>query len=308
MSTEAADAVKKSLKDFGYGFNAEGKLRQLDPESGNITDKPFEFEVSDSRAVNQKHYEELGDAITDYVYEMLDNHGLHRIYLPENQPESKSTFIFTTQKELKDVDKLMLIVHGSGVVRAGQWARSLIINHSLDSGTILPYIKRAQSEGYEIIVTNTNDNYRNRKPIEGSESPEEHANTVWKKIVQPSNAKSIAVVAHSYGGVVAVTLSQTFKEDFESKVFAVALTDGVQGKGGSRLSEIGINFVSSEKPLGAPESSYGGMKRVSAGHPKHEMTSYSCMSALFEFLDQRYKEERESKSPDSKKSRTETEL
>lgn len=119
MST-SAETVKKSLKEFGYGFNAEGKLRQLDPKTGAVTDKPFEFEVSDSRSENQKHYEELGEVITDYVYELLDEQGLHRIYLPEDFPKSKATFIFSTQKELKDVDKLMIIIHGSGVVRAGQ--------------------------------------------------------------------------------------------------------------------------------------------------------------------------------------------
>lgn len=113
-------APKKSLKDFGYAFNSEGKLRQLDPNTGAITFKEFNFDVHESRAENQKHYEALGDAITDYVYELLDGHGMTRIYLPEDQPKEKATFIFSTQAELQDVDKLMVIIHGSGVVRAGQ--------------------------------------------------------------------------------------------------------------------------------------------------------------------------------------------
>lgn len=111
---------KKSLKDFGYGFNSEGKLRQLDSNSGALTDKEFDFDVTGSRAENQKHYEALGDAITEYVYELLDGHGMTRIYLPDDQPKEKAAFIFSTQAELKDVNKLMIIIHGSGVVRAGQ--------------------------------------------------------------------------------------------------------------------------------------------------------------------------------------------
>lgn len=110
----------KTLKDFGYGFNSEGKLRQLDPATGEVTDKQFNFEISSSREKNQKHYEALGETITDVVYELLDKHGMHRIYLPEGQPEEEVTFVFSTQKELKSVDKLMVIIHGSGVVRAGQ--------------------------------------------------------------------------------------------------------------------------------------------------------------------------------------------
>lgn len=232
----------KSLKDFGYAFNEKGQLRQIDSNTGKLTDKAFNFEVSKSHSENQKNYEALGETITDTVYELLDQHGLHRIYLPADQPESKATFIFSTQKQLKDVDKLMVIIHGSGVVRAGQWARSLIINHSLDAGTILPYVKQAQKQGYEIIVTNTNDNHRDGRSITGSKSPEEHANTVWETIVQPANATSIAVVAHSYGGHIASILSKTYQEAFKKRVFAVALTDSVHGSRGSnpRLSEIGM--------------------------------------------------------------------
>ena len=120
---------KKTIKDFGYGFNDLGQLRQIDPESLNLTDKPFKFEVSDSRSENQKNYEALGDAITEHVYELLDQHGLHRIYLPEDEPKEKAAFIFSTKEceQLKDVDKLMVIIHGSGVVRAGQCKLSINI-------------------------------------------------------------------------------------------------------------------------------------------------------------------------------------
>lgn len=189
-------------------------------------------------------------------------------------------------------------------------ARSIIINHSIDAGTILPYLRRAKEQGYEVVVTNTNDNKRDKVRIPGSGSPEEHADTVWKKVVQPANAKSIAVVAHSYGGYVTTGLSKKFKEDFKSRVFAVALTDSVHGHNSDpRLAKIGINFVSSDEPLGTPErSSDEDISRVSAGHPKHEMTSYSCFEALFEFLEKRYKEEREAGPSDAKKPKKTEEL
>jgi hypothetical protein len=270
MSTKS-ETVKKSLKDFGYAFNEKGQLRQLDPNTGEVTDKAFDFNVSGSQSENQKNYEALGEVITEHVYGLLDEHGLHRIYLPADVPQSQATFVFSSKKEFKDVDKLMVIIHGSGVVRAGQWARSLIINHCLDSGTILPYIKEAEKRGYEVVVTNTNDNRRDGHSIKGSRNPEEHANTVWETIIQPANAKSIAVVAHSYGGHVAHVLSKNYKEDFEKKVFVVALTDSV-GSSNRRLDKIGTNFVSSNKPAGTPLRS-DGMPLVSAGHPKHEMTS-----------------------------------
>lgn len=58
----------------------------------------------------------------------------------ENEPKS---FIFMSEDALTNPQKLMVLIHGSGVVRAGQWARRLIINEDLDSGTQIPFIKRA---------------------------------------------------------------------------------------------------------------------------------------------------------------------
>ena len=54
-----------------------------------------------------------------------------------------------SEDALTTTDKLLVLIHGSGVVRAGQWARRLIINDCLDSGTQIPYIKRAM----EVLIT-----------------------------------------------------------------------------------------------------------------------------------------------------------
>lgn len=108
-----ASTPKKTLTEFGYGFNSAGQMRKIDPETGDVTDSPFEF-------TSQQDYEDLGESVTEYVYELLEKNGLHRIYVPFNHPPEKSTFVFSTQKELKDINKLMVIIHGSGVVRAGQ--------------------------------------------------------------------------------------------------------------------------------------------------------------------------------------------
>ena len=70
----------------------------------------------------------------------------------------------------------MVIIHGTGVVRAGQWSRKydllihgdlkdedcvefrLIINEGLEIGSQMAYIRRARAAGYAVIVTNTNLN------------------------------------------------------------------------------------------------------------------------------------------------------
>ena len=91
------------------------------------------------------------------------------------QSDEAHSFIFESG-DARTADKLMVLIHGSGVVRAGQWARRLvsftfhtnaashfnssnilharlIINDCLDSGTQLPFIKRS-FEVYNIQCQN----------------------------------------------------------------------------------------------------------------------------------------------------------
>ncbi|XP_055905448.1 FAM172 family protein homolog CG10038 [Eupeodes corollae] len=296
MSGEAT----KKLRDFGYAFNKEGKLRKVNPATGKPGDEPFQFDVFPDYAQNQRHYEELANCIPDIVYELLEQNGMYRVHTPENIPKEQATFIFTSQQKLDKPKKLMVLIHGSGYVRAGQWARSLIINNSLDHGTVLPYIKKARELGYDIVITNTNDNYRlsedgAMKVIPGHNTPITHAATVWEKYVMASNPESVAIVAHSYGGSVTLALAKQFEQFFKHKVFAVALTDSAHFSGGQaavrNLRPITRNFVSSDKPLGTViKSPSDDLPQVSAGHTKHEWTSYSAMSAVFEFIEQRYEE------------------
>ena len=88
-----------------------------------------------------------------------------------------------------------------------------------------------------------------------------------------SGAKHIAVVAHSYGGVVTVKLAEEYFDDFKSRVFSVLLTDSVHWLDRkkknvvARLKKIGLNFVTSGKEVGTPISDRGeDIPRVSAGH------------------------------------------
>ncbi|RMC17990.1 hypothetical protein DUI87_04866 [Hirundo rustica rustica] len=83
--------------------------------------------------------------ITKYIYELLQNEcHLKKVTLPVDAIETEpKSFIFMSEDALVNPHKLLVLIHGNGVVRAGQWARRLIINEDLDSGTQIPYIKRA---------------------------------------------------------------------------------------------------------------------------------------------------------------------
>lgn len=211
-------------------------MRKINPDDDTITDIPYEFQVSSDASHNQARYEALGDVLTEHVYQLLIDVGLHKIYIPSPEIET-SSFVFATKTDFKDTKKLLFLIHGSGVVRAGQWARSLIINHSIDHGTQIPYIKRAVELGYDVIVTNTNHRYRikegERVYLDGHESPEEHINSVWEQLIDPAfeSIDSFAVVAHSYGGVATLSMAKNHPKAFVEKCFAVAFTDSVHYAG-----------------------------------------------------------------------------
>lgn len=292
------------LDGFGYYFNAEGQMRNKD------TNEPFEFNVRDGdHHYNQKHYNALGDVITEKVYQMMEkDYKLQRSYLPANAEEGEPrSFVFISGDLYTNTEKMMILVHGSGVVRAGQWARRLIINDCLDSGTQLPYIKWARENGYAVIVANTNlntgdiPNNRRKKPIpiKGNANPEEHMESLWREFVQPRPAKHIAIVAHSYGGVCTLELCKNHLREFEERVFAIALTDSVHGLRGqeaepevvSYYKQNVVNWASAMDPLDAPLiTSTDEVPTVSAGTDVHEKTSYTSMHSIFKYFTEKYNE------------------
>ncbi|XP_055367217.1 cotranscriptional regulator FAM172A homolog isoform X1 [Betta splendens] len=146
----------KTLEEFEYAFNEYGQLRHIK------TGEPFVFNArEDLHRWNQKRYEALGEIITQYVYELLEKQcNMTKAILPVDAAEGEPTsFIYLSSDALSNPSKLLVLIQGSGVVRAGQWARRLIINQDLDSGTQIPFINRAMEEGYGVMVLNPNENY-----------------------------------------------------------------------------------------------------------------------------------------------------
>nr|XP_017000346.2 FAM172 family protein homolog CG10038 [Drosophila takahashii] len=287
------------LKNFGYAFDGAGVLRKIDPATGEPGKEPFSYNVSDDAAENEKHYQNLANQIPEIVYALLEKNGLSRTYIPFDTAPDRSSFVFSQPAKLSQSKKLLVLIHGSGYVKAGQWARSLIINNSLDHGSQLPYVRKAQKLGYDVLITNANDCrrfYNGRdNPIKGVESSVEHMKYVWKNIVLPSNPESVAIVAHSYGGCLTLDLVERFTDFFKEFVFAIAFTDAAMGSPKAKtrdyLCEVTCDWVASDTPLDTPVSqSKNSIRKVSAGHTKHEWTSYSAIDSVFKFIEEKYEQ------------------
>ena len=96
------------------------------------TNEKFKF-------TTQHEYELLGNAVTNEVYRlMIECLGLTRIEVPLDADRNRepTSFIFVTPnlKEalysgvggMNKVEKVLILIHGSGAVRAGQWARRFV--------------------------------------------------------------------------------------------------------------------------------------------------------------------------------------
>ncbi|OQR73451.1 hypothetical protein BIW11_09724 [Tropilaelaps mercedesae] len=279
----------RTIEEFGYRFNDRGQLRHIQ------TNKPFEFAVFGSHEQNQKRYEALGCLIDEYVYDLLIKEGLERVEAPvegKASGDGHTTFIFQSHDALTNPNKLLLVIHGSGMVRAGQWARRLIINDSIEKGTQLGYIRRAMALGYGVVVLNPNDNKRGGLAVRGSETPENHVLHIWDSVVTRTAAKHIAVVAHSYGGVLTMHLL-TERPNSLDRIIAIALTDSVHFPPPATLLEdvrhLTKNWQRSSKPLDTPiQHSPNDVTTVSAGTEEHALTSWMAFASVFDFLEEMY--------------------
>ncbi|XP_052632862.1 cotranscriptional regulator FAM172A isoform X8 [Harpia harpyja] len=272
-----------TLEGFEYIFNEKGQLRHIK------TGEPFVFNYrEDLHRWNQKRYEALGEIITKYVYELLQTEcHLKKVTLPVDATESEpKSFIFMSEDALTNPDKLLVLIHGNGVVRAGQWARRLIINEDLDSGTQIPYIKRAIEEGYGVIVLNPNENYieveKTKAQVQlSSDSSDEPAEKRERKDKIQKETKKRRDFYEKYRNpqkekeTMQMYIRMIQREaEVKNKVTAVALTDSVHnvwhqevGKSIREwMRENCCNWVSSSEPLDTSvESMLPDCPRVSAG-------------------------------------------
>jgi len=288
-----------SIEGFGYHFNDNGQLRSIE------TNGPFQFEVkAGNHRHNQLHYEALGKAVEEHIYHLLvTQEGLEKVIVPIDAIEKEAKSFIFMSPDIEKYDRMLILINGAEPVRAGQWSRSLIINHSLESGSQIPYIREAKKNGYGVVILNTNQNSdieSGKGTVRGSESPEDHFVYVWDKIINVKKVKDIAIMAHSYGGVVVVNCALKRLGEVKDKVFAVAMSDSVHGSMPIPKSpevkyfqdwfkERSMNWVSSPLPLDTHVDSPNRIdsRRVSAGTKRHVETSWKAFSSVFKFFEEK---------------------
>ncbi|XP_073442284.1 putative protein ARB2BP [Dendrobates tinctorius] len=246
--------VPSSLEDLQFSFNEHGELRHL------VTKEPFVYNYyKNEHERNHKRYKMLGNMITLHVYELLEKQlNFDRITIPiEASDEEPKSFFFMSREPLSKQKNLFVLLQDRGVIRAGQWSQKVIVHHSLDRGTQIPYITSALRDNSSVIVLNPNDNFVEMKEetqalvkkeddaicVETRDtcnvstdrkfafdkrccsSPEEHTSYVWDHFISKSAATNVSFIAHGYGGLVFLDLLCKKSQEVMSKVTAVAFID-----------------------------------------------------------------------------------
>ncbi|XP_040277890.1 putative protein FAM172B [Bufo bufo] len=247
--------IPNCLEDLQYSFNQRGELRHL------VTKEPFVYNYyKNEHDRNHKRYKILGDMITLHVYELLEKEcNLEQITIPiDASDEEPKSFFFMSKQPLSKQTNLVILLQDSGVIRAGQWSQKVIVHHSLDRGTQIPYITSVLRDNSSVIVLNPNDNCVEMKeepqallkkedeassletrhasglfrtdeelilPKRCSSSPEEHTSYVWEHFISKSAARNVSFIAHGYGGLVFMDLLCKKSQEVMSKVSAVAFID-----------------------------------------------------------------------------------
>lgn len=310
-----------ALQELGFAF-INNRLCSL--EDGAL----FKYDDTGDKELDNARYEKVAAAVMLEVYRQMEARGLQPLYcesisIPNsvNVCDRKQQCFLYASKDAFSARKLLILIHGGGAVRAGIWSRRVIINDGLNEGSQLPYIERARQAGYGVLVLNGNLNsadvlvnkeQKSRKRLAGgktttyqhvtfrnSETPERHANYVWRTFVSGAKAQRIAIVAHSYGGHVTLQLAARFAADFERRVVAICFTDSVHMVSDfaslpvgvrSHVKRVACNWAASSGRLDTPIkclASAEDINRVSAGESRHEWTSHAAIDSIFQLIDLR---------------------
>ena len=123
--------------------------------------------------------------------------------------------------------RALVLIQGTGAVRAGIWARSVCINENLELGSMLPLIDQCRDLDIPVLVMNPN---LGLDPETGVGVPHcatmgDHACFVWQHYVKDSGFDQISIIAHSAGGGCVSEIQRAFADTFYDQVKNIAYTD-----------------------------------------------------------------------------------
>lgn len=89
----------------------------------------------------------------------------------------------------------------------GIWSRTLCIDQGFNQGSMIPYVEKALSNKYAVMIANPYINTYKLTDgsfckIPGSETPEDHLRYIYETFIQYSACSNLFIVVYGYSGIV----------------------------------------------------------------------------------------------------------
>ncbi|OQR84148.1 ribosomal protein S6 kinase [Achlya hypogyna] len=173
---------------------------------------------------------DLGAAIADLMVERL---GMLRIALPHEDALSQC-HVYVSENWQRASKLLLLVGSSNGRIPPGIWSRHDVTTLGVERGSMLPYLARAQANGFGTLVLDacTNSNLCSngvttfKVPVKGSETPMAHVRFVWTQLLPATQARDVVAIAHGSGGAVLHDFLQAHPPALAS-LRAVAFLDSI---------------------------------------------------------------------------------
>ncbi|CAJ0828843.1 8803_t:CDS:10, partial [Entrophospora sp. SA101] len=277
--------IPRNLKELGYQINEKGQFLTLEGEIYN-------FDVKE-RSYNEALYDVIIELLMEWVEERLQNDfGLQKILLPINATKDDIHSKIYVSPDYLENDKMMIFIPGTANM-IGCWSRRVMIDVSINDGSMISYVKRAREMGFSVIIVNPNEVFWYKgKAVVRSETPESHTNYVFENFVIPSSANKIFIVANSYGGHCAVDVMQNFFELLKNRVKGIEFTETTHSIDFVKTILVRYwiikncrNWLMSSEPAGSEiRDSRFGCISFSSGAENNEFVTYEVIDRVFEHV------------------------
>lgn len=203
---------------------------------------------------------------------------------------------------------LLVLMPGSGSVRAAIWGRQLCVADCIEHGSAVRYIRAAVSRGWAVVCFDPNRKGPSGEPYDNGPKGAAHCAHAWRAMVAgASPARRVAVVAHSAAGswLLGCLAPECTPDAQLGRVCALAFCDSIHTMAAARLDarrcallkergrhwragsgELDEPMEDDRAPPGAPELGCG-CACVRAGTTDHASVCYVIFDSVWAFLDER---------------------
>jgi hypothetical protein len=304
--------MAESLRHYGFEYRAcdDGLTRLHHIASGTrLMEKNW-------RIFTGGDYAHLADGAMQYFHALcctsVEEGGVgmrwRQLEPPANAPPGAPTGKVIETPDLEtNTRALLVIIPGTGQVRAGMWGRGLLVHTSLEQGSSLGLLRHALARGWAVVCFDPNKlTSDSGETLAGSATREQHCYTAWsQRVIRASPARRVSVIAHSAGGSWLLRCLQPdcTPDPHLLRLRALAFSDSIHTMAAKRLDPVRFRLlaahgrqwragpgaldepmVDDRAPTGRPELGCG-CTCVRAGTEDHASTVYSSQASVLAFVD-----------------------